>query len=77
MRLKAFLYDDKGLGSDHSTVTNEYKSFTTMFRYAILPFQRTHGFCKALIYFNWDHRYGEPDRIETYDGFTRTIVKGV
>ena len=75
--MKAFLNDDKGLGSDHSAVTNEYKTISGMFRFAIVPFQKSHGFCRAEIHMNWDTRYGDPDRVETYDGFTRTVEKGV
>jgi hypothetical protein len=62
--MRAYLYDDKGMGSEHSTVTRNYKSFGTMLRYAIIPFAKTHDkYCKAEIYYNWDNRYGKPDRI--------------
>lgn len=75
--MKAFLSDGKGLGSEHEAVTNEYKTFQRMFRYAILPFGRSHGFCRAEIHRNWDTRYGEPDIIVKFDGFALEVVKGV
>lgn len=65
--MRAFLNDGNGLGSDHSTVTKEYKSFATLFRYAVKPFMLRHGgFCKAEIYYNWNKRYGTPDKIITW-----------
>lgn len=71
--MKAFLNDGKGLGSDHTTITNEYKSFATLYRYAVVPFLNTHGgFCKAEIYYNWDDRYGTPSKVMTWNG---NIVK--
>ena len=66
--MKAFLNDTKGLGSDHTTITNDYKSLSTMYRYAIRPFLKSHGGkCKAEIYYNWDNRYGTPDRVMTWN----------
>lgn len=66
--MKAFLNDGKGLGSDHGAVTKDYKTFGGLFRYAILPFAKGHGgFCKAEIYYNWDNRYGNPDKIFTWN----------
>lgn len=65
--MRAFLNDGKGLGSEHSSITNEYKSLPAMFRYAIRPFVRSHGgYCKAEIYNNFDNRYGTPDKIRFY-----------
>lgn len=40
--MKAFLNDGKGLGSDHGAVTKDYKTFGGLFRYAILPFAKSH-----------------------------------
>ena len=66
--MRAFLHDDKGLGSDHSAVTREYKSFAALYRYAVVPFLRTHGGkCRAEIFYSWDRRYGTPDRVVTWN----------
>ena len=66
--MRAFLNDCKGLGSTHSTVTNEYKSFATLYRYAVRPFLKSHnGRCKAEIFYNWDNRYGIPDKVITWN----------
>lgn len=66
--MRAFLNDGKGLGSDHSTVTGEYKTIGTLYRYAVRPFLKFHGgFCKAEIYYNWDNRYGTPDKVMTWN----------
>lgn len=66
--MRAFLNDTKGLGTDHTSVTNEYKSFATMYRYAIVPFLKSHGgMCKAEIFYNWDRRYGTPDRVVSWN----------
>lgn len=75
--MKAFLYetnehDQTLLGSDHATVTNEYKTFDTLYRYAVVPFLKTHhGRGKALIYYNWTNRYGEPDKVMTWNWNSR------
>jgi len=66
--MKAFLSDGKGLGSEHQDVTRDYKSRNHLFKYAIVPFQKSHGYCKAEIFMNWDNRYGKPDLIMTFDG---------
>lgn len=65
--MKAFLNDGQGLGTDHSTVTNEYKTVAAMFKHAVKPFMRSHGdYCKAEIFYNWDNRYGTPSKIMVY-----------
>ena len=66
--MRAFLHDFEGLGTDHSAVTKEYKSFATLYRYAVLPFLQSHnGQCKAEIFYNWSNRYGKPDKIQTWN----------
>ena len=71
--MKAFLreFDEEGrelLGSSHATVTKEYKSFDTLYRYAVVPFLKNHnGRCKAEVYYNWDNRYGTPDKVITWN----------
>ena len=65
--MRAFLNDCKGLGTDHSSVTKDYKSFSTLYRYAIVPFLKTHGMCKAEIFYNWDNRYGTPNKVITWN----------
>ena len=66
--MRAFLNDCQGLGTDHSVITNEYKSVATLYRYAVLPFLKSHGGrCKAEIFYNWDRRYGTPDKIMTWN----------
>lgn len=66
--MQAFLRDGKGLGSDHSTVTKEYKSMATFYRYAVIPFLHSHGgHCTAEIYYNWDRRYGIPDKVISWN----------
>ena len=76
--MKAFLHEttEEGrelLGSGHAMVTGEYKSFATMYRYAIKPFLSSHnGRCKAEIFYNWDNRYGEADKVMTWN---RDVLK--
>lgn len=66
--MKAFLNDGRGLGSEHSDITNEYKSLKTLYRYAVIPFLKFHGgFCRAEIFLNWDNRYGVPDIIKIWE----------
>lgn len=73
--MRAFLNDCKGLGSDHSIITKDYKTITTMYRYAIVPFLNTHGgMCKAEIFYNWDNRYGTPNKTMTWN--TNIFKKG-
>lgn len=65
--MKAFLSDGKGLGSDHSTVTKEYKSILSLYKYAVKPFMATHGdYCKVELFYNWDNRYGTPNKLIIY-----------
>ena len=71
--MQAFLNDCKGLGSEHSSVTSNYKTFGTFYRYAIVPFLNSHdGRCKAEIFYNWDYRYGTPDKVISWN---RHILK--
>lgn len=65
--MKAFLSDGKGLGTDHSAITNEYKSIPSMFKYAVRPFMARHGdYCKVELFYNWDNRYGTPSKVIIY-----------
>ena len=65
--MQAFLNDGKGLGSDHSAVTRNYKTLATLFKYAVKPFMRSHGdYCKAEIFYNWVNRYGTPSKVMVY-----------
>ena len=66
--MKAFLNDGQGLGCTHSSVTGEYKTFGMFYRYAIVPFLKSHdGRCKAEIFYNWDNRYKEADNIMSWN----------
>ena len=64
--MRAFLSDGVGLGSEHCDVTNEYKTIENMYYYRIQHFLKKTGYCKAEIFFNWDNRYGTPDRVKEY-----------
>jgi hypothetical protein len=60
--MKAFLNDGKGLGSEHSTITNNYQNIPNMYKNAVKRFMRSHGdYCKVEIFYNWDNRYGTAD----------------
>lgn len=61
--MRAFLNDGKGLGSEHSTVTKEYKTLKTLIKYAVKPFLKKHNYCRVELFNNWDNRYGKPDKI--------------
>ena len=65
-KMRAFLSDGAGLGSEHCDVTNEYKTIENMYYYRIQHFLKKTGYCKAEIFFNWDNRYGTPDRVKEY-----------
>jgi hypothetical protein len=69
--MKAFLHAMNQDGSDilgslNATVTNEYKSYSTMMSYAILPFIRKHGNCHVGAFYNWTNRYGKADIDKKY-----------
>jgi hypothetical protein len=64
--MRAFLNDGAGLGTDHSCITNEYKSIEAMYRYRIQYFLKKTGYCKAEIFYDWDNRYRTPDKIKEY-----------
>jgi hypothetical protein len=50
------------LGSLHATVSGNYKTIATMFKYAIKPFMNSHKSDVIVeAFYNWDNRYGMPD----------------
>jgi DUF2075 family protein len=53
------------LGTEKAMVTNEYKSFESMMRYAITPFIKRHGNCHVEAFYDFGNRYGTPD-IDVY-----------
>jgi hypothetical protein len=67
--MRAYLnkYDkdgNTGLGSEWVTITREYKTMGTLYQYGIVPMLRAwDGRLKAEIFYNWDNRYGNPDRV--------------
>lgn len=63
------------LGSDHATVTREYKNMATMFKYAIKPFMKSHK-SNVIVeaFYNWDNRYGTPDITRIYSFENGVIV---
>lgn len=65
--MQAWLSNGKGIGTDNNSVSNEYKSVKALKRYAIEPFFRVHGYCKAEIHYDWDTRYGKPNKILVLD----------
>lgn len=71
--MRAYLnkYDKDGnirLGSDWVTITKEYKTIATLYRYGIVPMLKVwDGRLKAEIFYNWDNKYKEPDRIMTFN----------
>ena len=74
--MRAFINDGQGLGSYHIQVTRKYKSIPNLFKYAIKPFMRTHGdYCKAEVFYNWDNRYGTPDKVIVYTRESGMILR--
>lgn len=65
--MKAFLNNGKGLGSNNSIITKDYKTIRGLYVNAILPFYNQHGYCKAEVFYNWDNRYKMPDIIIEVD----------
>ena len=75
--MKAFIHEYNTIskmprsGSDHATVTNEYKNVPNMYKYAIKPFMKSHKSDVLVeIFYNWQNRYGTPDEILVYS-FTK------
>lgn len=63
------------LGSEHATVSGNYKNFSTMFRHAIKPFMKSHKSSVIVeAFYNWDNRYGIPDVTRIYSYENGSIV---
>lgn len=61
-------------GSEHNRLTKHYRSFATLYRYAILPaLQAWDGRARVELYYG-DMIYGEPDKIFSYN---RHIIQRV
>lgn len=60
--MKAFIKPPGGLSF---AVTNNYKSLKNLIRYGVGPIMKRNNLdlVEIEIFYNWDNRYGRPDRI--------------
>ena len=73
--MKAFIHrinpltGRESLGTEHSKVTREYKNFSTFTRYCLRNLTPGYEYHVELFY-NWNNRYGTPDKDFIYDSST-------
>jgi len=48
-------------GTEHNSVSNEYKSMKQLIRFGVLPILKTGEDALVEVFMNWDNRYGKPD----------------
>ena len=58
----------RNVGTDGRTITKEYKSLATLYRYGIRPYLKMwDGKLKAEIWYNWNNRYKDPNKVMTWN----------
>ncbi len=58
----------KLVGSENRIITKEYKTFATLYRYAIKSaLKQWDGRVHVEIWYNWDNRYEDADKIMTFN----------
>jgi hypothetical protein len=55
------------IGSSHCSITKEYKTQANLIRYGVLPLLQAGETAEVDIHFDWDERYGNPNKTVTVD----------